>query len=61
MAVPVHVPYDEGLVGKAAGADEDTWVGRAKSPLEIGGVDDPLAHGPLDFRCEFRVIRRIQE
>jgi hypothetical protein len=61
MAIPVHVPYDEGLIGKVARSDDSTGIRDAQSPFELGGLRDAIVHQPVDLANEVEVVGRVQE
>jgi hypothetical protein len=61
MAIPVHVPYDEGLIGEVARPDDSTWIRAAQSPFELGGIRDAIVHQPVDLGNEGEVVGRVQE
>lgn len=61
MAIPVHVPYDEGLIGQVARPDDSTWIRVAQSPFELGGLRDAIVHQIVDLANEGEVVGRVQE
>jgi hypothetical protein len=61
MAIPVHVPYDEGLIGEVARPDNSIWIRVAQSPFELGGLRDAIVHQPVDLANEAEVVGRVQE
>ena len=61
MAIPVHIPYDEGLVREVARPDNSTGKRVAQSPFELGGLRDAIVHQTVDFAYESEVVGRIQE
>jgi hypothetical protein len=61
MAIPVHVPYDEGLIGEVARPDDGTWIRVAQPPFELGGLRDAIVHQTVDLANEAEVVGRVQE
>jgi len=61
MAIPIYVPYDEGLIGEVARSDDSAWIRVAQSPFELGGLGDAIVHPTLDLADEGEVVGRVQE
>lgn len=61
MAIPVHVPYEEGLIRDVARPDDSLWVRFAQSPFELGGFREAIVHQSVNLVNEAEVIGRIQE
>jgi len=61
MAIPVHIPYDEGLVGQIAGPDHGAWVRSAQSAFQLAGLLDTALHQSFDLADEGDVVGWVQE
>jgi hypothetical protein len=61
MAIPVHIPYDEGLIGQVARPDHGLWIGLAQSPFELGCIRHAIVHPALDLAHEGEIVGRVQK
>jgi hypothetical protein len=61
MTIPVHVPYDEGLIREVARPDDGTWIRVAQSTFELGCLCDAFIHQTVHLANEGEVVGRVQE
>ena len=61
MAIPVDIPYDEGLVGEVPRPDHGARVRLAQSPFELAGIHGAAVHHSFHVVDECGVVGRVQE
>ncbi len=61
MAIPVHIPYDEGLVGEVPGPDHGARIRLAQSPFELAGLCGAAVHESFHLADERGVVGRVQK
>jgi hypothetical protein len=61
MAIPVYVPYDEGLVGQVPRPDHGVRVQIAQSLFELAGFGGAALHQSFDLADEREVVSGVQE